>query len=433
MAITTFKPDTAPQLADTVQWALSNGEPMEVLGAGTKRRLGRPVQAAYALDLSALSGVVAYEPEELVLTVKAGTPLAEVLPMLAERHQHFAFEPQDLGPLYGLAPDGGTVGGMMAAALAGPRRIQAGSARDHFLGVEGVSGRGEIYKGGGKVVKNVTGYDLPKLMAGSMGTLTAMTEVTLKVLPAPEDVRTLILAGRDDAAAVRALTLAMQSPHEVSGAAHLPVRVAARSGVAPVAGGGVSVTAVRLEGFGPSVAARVAALKDELGADAVLDRDESLALWREIRDVAFYCPLPNPPPLRGGGDLGTAAADPLSREAGEGWGGGTDSRLVWKFSVAPSDGPRVAAAIRRMAEADVYFDWGGGLLWVAAEPGDADIRHALAGIGGHATLVRAPDDVRASVPVYQPQPEPLAALASRVKESFDPKRLLNPGRIYVGV
>lgn len=401
MTITTFKPDTPDQLADTVRWALSNGEPMEVLGTGTKRRLGRPVQSAYALDLSALSGVVAYEPEELVLTVRTGTPLAEVLPMLAGRNQHFAFEPQDLGPLYGLPAGGGTVGGMMAAGLAGPRRIQAGSARDHFLGVEGVSGRGEIYKGGGKVVKNVTGYDMPKLMAGSMGTLTAMTEVTLKVLPAPEDARTLILAGRDDAAAVRALTAALQSPHEVSGAAHLPASVAARSDVAAVSAAGTSVTAVRLEGFGPSVAARVAALKDELGADTVLERDETLALWREVRDVAYF----------------VQPAD----------------RLVWKFSVPPSEGPRVAAAIRELTEADIYFDWGGGLLWVAAEPGDADIRESLDGTGGHATLIRAPDDVRASVPVYQPQPEPLAALAARVKESFDPKRLLNPGRLYAGV
>ncbi|WP_431855163.1 glycolate oxidase subunit GlcE [Azospirillum sp.] len=399
MTITTFKPDTAAQLADSVQWALSNGEPLEVLGTGTKRRLGRPVQAAYALDLSALSGVVAYEPEELVLTVKAGTPLAEVLPMLAERRQHFAFEPQDLGPLYGLPAGGGTVGGMLAAGLTGPRRIQAGSARDHFLGVEGVSGRGEVYKGGGKVVKNVTGYDVPKLMAGSMGTLTAMTEVTLKVLPAPEDVRTLVLLGRDDSEAVRALTLALQSPHEVSGAAHLPAAVAARSGVVARLGG--AATCIRLEGFGPSVAARVAALTDELGADAVLERDESLALWREIRDVAFF-------------------AQPAER-------------LVWKLSVPPTEGPRVAAAIRETTEADLYFDWGGGLLWVAAVPGAADIRACLDGTGGHATLIRAPDDVRASVPVYHPQPEPLATLAARVKESFDPKRLLNPGRIYAGV
>ncbi len=396
-----FKPDTVAQLVDTVQWALSNGESLEVLGGGSKRDLGRPAPANHVLDLSSLSGVVAYEPEELVLTVRAATPLAELLPLLTERHQHFAFEPQDLGPLYGLHAGSGTVGGMLAAALTGPRRIRAGSVRDHVLGMEGVSGRGELYKGGGKVVKNVTGYDMPKLMAGSMGTLTALTEVTLKVLPAPEDVRTVILTGLDDAAAVRALTLALQSPHEVSGAAHLPARVAARSGVGVVASMGASVTAMRLEGFGPSVAARVAALRDELGTDILLDRDESQRLWQEIRDATFHCALPA-------------------------------SYRIWKLSVAPSDGPHAAAAIQRLTQAEVIFDWGGGLLWVA-EPGDADIRHALKGFGGHATLVRAPEAVRASTPVYPPQPEPLMALMARVKESFDPKHLLNPGRLYAGM
>jgi glycolate oxidase FAD binding subunit len=419
VSITTFKPDTPAQLADTVAWALSAAEPLELLGQGSKRRLGRPVQAGYALDLSALSGVVAYEPEELVLTVKAGTPLSEVLPMLAERHQHLAFEPQDLGPLFGQAPGGGTIGGLLACALAGPRRIQAGSARDHFLGFEAVSGRGEVFRAGGKVVKNVTGYDVPKLMAGSMGTLTALTEVTVKVLPAPEDTRTLILAGRDDEDAVRVLTRALQSPHEVSGAAHLPGPVAGRSTVRAVAGAHAGVTAVRLEGFGPSVAARVAALREELGADAVLDREESLALWREVRDVAFFSPSP--------------------AMAGEGRGGGNGlaERLIWKLSVPPATGARVAEEIVLAlgGEAEFYFDWGGGLIWLATEP-TADARALRAAIGfadGHATLVRAPDHVRATVDVFHPQPKPLALLAARVKESFDPRRLFNPGRIYAGV
>ncbi|HYH19851.1 MAG TPA: glycolate oxidase subunit GlcE [Azospirillum sp.] len=405
MSITTFKPDTPAQLADTVAWALSASEPLELLGQGSKRRLGRPVQAGYALDLAALSGVVAYEPEELVLTVKAGTPLSGILPMLAERHQHLAFEPQDLGPLFGQAPGGGTMGGLLACALAGPRRIQAGSARDHFLGFEAVSGRGEVFRAGGKVVKNVTGYDVPKLMAGSMGTLTALTEVTVKVLPAPEDTRTLILIGRDDEDAVRALTRALQSPHEVSGAAHLPAPVAGRSAVKSVAGAHAGVTAVRLEGFGPSVAARVAVLREELGADSVLERDESLALWREVRDV-------------------TLLAQPAER-------------LIWKLSVPPATGARVAEEIVMAlgGEAEFYFDWGGGLIWLATEAtADArTLRAAMGFAGGHATLVRAPDHLRAAVDVFHPQPRPLADLAARVKESFDPRRLFNPGRIYAGV
>ncbi|MBP2294181.1 FAD-binding protein [Azospirillum rugosum] len=429
MTVTTFKPETAEQAAEAVRWALSEGEPLDVAGTGSKRELGRPMQTAYTLDLSGLNGVVAYEPEELVLTARAGTPMAVILPMLAEKRQQLAFEPQDPGPLFGRPAGQGTLGGVLACGLAGPRRISAGSARDHALGMEGVNGRGEVYKAGGKVVKNVTGYDVPKLMAGSFGTLTALTEVTVKVLPAPEDTRTLLLAGRDDAAAVEALTRAMQSPHEVSGAAHLPADVAARSGVRGVSGIGGAVTLVRLEGFGPSVAARVAALKEELGADAVLDREESLAVWREIRDVTFFGPLPNPPPLRRGGD-----ESPSPASAGEGRGGGTGEHLLWKLSVPPADGARIAGAIRDRLDAALYFDWAGGLLWVATpSPDSAPAIRGLLNGSGHATLVRAPDDLRASVEVFQPLPEPLMALTRRVKDGFDPRGILSPGRMYAGV
>ncbi|CAO3418980.1 glycolate oxidase subunit GlcE [Azospirillum endophyticum] len=391
MTITTLKPESAAQVTDAVRWALSAGEPLEILGSGSRRGLGRPVQAGHALDLSGLSGVVAYEPEELVLTALAGTPMATIRTMLAERGQHLAFEP----------PEGGTLGGLVASGLAGPRRISAGSARDHTLGIAGVSGRAEAYKGGGKVVKNVTGYDVPKLMAGSFGTLTALTEITVKVLPAPEDSATLLLFGLDDAAAVSMLDRALRSPYEVSGAAHLPAGSAARSGVSAVSGAGGAVTLVRLEGFGPSVAARVTMLREELRADAVLGREDTLALWREVRDGVCL-------------------------------GADTDAHL-WKLSVPPSAGPSTVEAIRRTLDVEVFYDWGGGLVWLAAPPDSAKaIRGALAA-GGHATLVRAPDAVRAATDVFQPLPEPLMALSRRVKESFDPKGILNPGRMYAGL
>lgn len=406
MGITTFKPATPEQLADAVRWALDAGEPLELTGTGSKRALGRPVQAGHALDLSDLSGVVSYEPEELVLTVRPATPMAEIEAMLRGRGQHLAFEPPDLGPLYGLPLGGGTLGGVLAAGLAGPRRLSAGSARDHFLGVAGVSGRGEAYKGGAKVVKNVTGYDVPKLMAGSFGTLTAMTEVTVKVLPAPEDTRTLLLHGRSDADGIRALTTALHSPHEVSGAAHLPESVAER--IAPVASARAAVTAIRLEGFGPSVAARLAGLTADLGGiDSVLDRDESLAFWRAVRDAAPF-------------QASTPATDPL----------------VWKLSVPPASGPRVAEELAlALGDVEFFFDWGGGLIWLSTprETDAAALRGALAPFGGHATLVRGPDSLRAAVEVFQPQPAPLLALTQRVKASFDPRGVLNPGRLYAGV
>ncbi|PWC81869.1 2-hydroxy-acid oxidase [Azospirillum sp. TSH100] len=391
MTITTLKPETAAQVTDAVRWALSAGEPLEILGSGSRRGLGRPVQAGHALDLSALSGVIAYEPEELVLTALAGTRMDLIRSMLAERGQHLAFEP----------PEGGTLGGLVASGLAGPRRISAGSARDHTLGIAGVSGRAEAYKGGGKVVKNVTGYDVPKLMAGSFGTLTALTEITVKVLPAPEDSATLLLFGLDDRAAVAVLDRALRSPYEVSGAAHLPAVIAARSGVSAVAGAGGAATLVRLEGFGPSVAARVTMLREELRADAVLGRDESLAVWREVRD-------------------------------GAGLGEGTDAQL-WKLSVPPSAGPSTVEAIRRTLDVEAFYDWGGGLVWLTARPDSGTAIRAALSAGGHATLVRAPEPVRAATDVFQPLPEPLMALSRRVKESFDPKGILNPGRMYAGL
>ncbi|NYZ14185.1 glycolate oxidase subunit GlcE [Azospirillum sp. RWY-5-1] len=401
MTISTFRPETAAQAADAVRWALSNAEPLEVLGRGSKRGLGRPVQAAHAIDLSAMTGIVAYAPEELVLTVRAGTPMAEVQALLAENRQQLAFEPPDLAPLYGGAAGEGTIGGLVAAGLAGPRRIKDGSCRDHTLGFEAVNGRAEVYKAGGKVVKNVTGYDVPKLIAGSFGTLSVLTEVTVKVLPAPETSATMLVLGREPDAALRVLTQALQSPYEVSGAAFLPAAVAARSGVAAVAGAGGSAALVRLEGFGPSVTARAAALRDELGCDGVLDAAESAALWAEIRDVSYF-----------------SAAD----------------RPLWKLSVPPASGPAVAAALQASVACELYLDWGGGLVWAAVDGGDgAEAVRAAVGANGHATLMRAPESVRASVPVFHPQPAPVAALTQRVKASFDPAGIFNPGRMHAGV
>ncbi|MEX1205036.1 MAG: glycolate oxidase subunit GlcE [Dongiaceae bacterium] len=404
-----LKPATAAQVAEAVAWAAAEEEPLELAGAGSKRGFGRPVQAGRLLDLSGLVGIALYEPDELVLSAAAGTPLAVIEAALAEKRQQLAFEPPDLGPLYGGRPGRGTIGGVLACNLAGPRRIKAGAARDHFLGFKAVSGRGEAFKSGGRVVKNVTGYDLCKLMAGSHGSLAALTEVTVKVLPAPETTRTVLLLGLDDAAAVRAMTRALQSAHEVSGAAHLPIGPAAGSMVERVARAGAAVTAIRVEGTGPSVDYRCAALRGAL-ADFGAPLDElqsgdSAVLWRELRDVA---------PL---------AADPQA--------------VVWRLSVPPAAGAGVLAAIAALRpDARHYYDWGGGLLWLALAPaadaGAGPVRAAVAG-RGHATLMRAPDSLRLAVPVFEPQPEPLAALTRRVKDSFDPRRILNPGRLAAGL
>ena len=407
MTSTILKPATAPQLRDAIAWAAAEEATLEIVGGGTKRGFGRPLQASHTLDVSELKGVVSYEPAELVLTARVGTAMAEIEALLKQSKQILAFEPPDLAKLYG-GGDGATIGGAVACNLAGPRRVKIGAARDHFLGMSGVSGRGEAFKAGGKVVKNVTGYDLCKLLAGSFGTLAVMDEVTLKVLPAPEKSRTVLVFGLDDARATEAMTAALNGPFEVSGAAHLPRAIASRSAVSCVRGAGGSVTALRIEGTGISVGARcegLRALLRDRGALEELHTMNSATLWREIRDVA-----------------------PLLPDAG---------KVVWRISVAPSEGARIAGAIAAARAAEFFYDWGGGLLWIATDASDdgglRPIRAAVAASGGHATLIRAADALRAAVPVFEPQPGALGALAARVKDSFDPKRILNPGRMVAGV
>jgi glycolate oxidase FAD binding subunit len=392
--MTRFRPAGERELVEIVAAAVAQEEPLEVVAGASKRGLGRPLQTPHMLDVSAFSGIRAYEPEELVLTAGAATPIGEIEAALAARGQMLAFEPPDWHALLGVAA-GGSLGGVIACNLSGPRRIKAGAARDHFLGFRAVSGRGEAYKAGGKVVKNVTGYDLCKLMAGSYGTLSVLTEVTVKVLPCAAAECSILLRGLDDAAAQRAMTEALNSSHELGGAAHLPAGESGRD---------QPLTVLRLEGPVPSVAARAQALRRDLagfGAGEEVRGEESARLWRAVRDVS-----------------------PLAAAPGS---------AVWRVSVAPSAGPALAAAVAKALGSAHFFDWGGGLVWLAV-PGGGDggaalIRGAVAA-GGHATLIRAPDAMRNAVSVFQPQPPALAALTRRVKESFDPKRILNRGRMY---
>jgi glycolate oxidase FAD binding subunit len=400
----TLRPQTATDLAGAVTWAVGKQTPLEVVGTGTKRGIGRAMQTSVSLDVSALSGIRLYEPEELVLTAGAGTLLSEIEALLAGKGQQFAFEPPDLSRLLGTA-HAGTLGGLVAANLAGPRRIKAGAARDHFLGFTAVSGRGEIFKSGSRVMKNVTGYDLAKLMAGSWGTLAVLTEATFKVLPAPETEATVMVTGLADDVAARAMSAALQSAADVSGAAHLPADMAAGSAVAPVRQADGPVTLLRVEGVGPSVDFRADRLVDILsafGRPQRLDETISRALWPEVRDVHY---------LADGQD-----------------------RLVWRISVPPMEGHRVLNTLRQSCQARGFYDWAGGLIWLdvpASEDGSAaSLRAAIPPATGHATLIRAPAALRASIEVFQPQPPALSALTRRVKEAFDPAGILNPGRMY---
>ncbi len=384
LAAKTETPKTADEVVEIVADAGATGRTLEIVGGGTKRGVGDGVAADVVLSLAGLAKVIDYAPEELVLTAQAGVTLAALEKLVAAQGQMLPFEPPHLAKLLG-AKGKPTLGGALAANLSGPRRIRAGAARDHFLGLEAVTGRGELIKAGGKVVKNVTGYDLSKLIAGSWGTLAVLTEVTIKVLPAARTETTLLLFGLSDTQANAAMVAAMNAPVEVSGAAHLPQAAAAR----PPLKGQMAVTALRLEGFAASVAARADHLAEALlgfGRAERLDADHSRQFWAQVREVeAFH-------------------KDPLP---------------LWRISVPPAAGARVGEALA----GDTLYDWGGGLVWLLSEGDPLQVRAKVKALGGHATLYRG------DASAFEPLEGPLADLTARVKAAFDPKGVLNPGRM----
>ncbi|MEL7463846.1 MAG: glycolate oxidase subunit GlcE [Pseudomonadota bacterium] len=383
--------DAEAALAETVREAHDAATPLEIIGGGTRRALGRPVQSETTISTANLTGISFYEPGALTLVAGAGTPLAEVEAALDAEGQRLPFEPMDHRALLGTKGEP-TVGAVAAMNNSGPRRIQAGAARDAMLGVRLIDGRGEVIRNGGRVMKNVTGYDLVKLMGGSWGTLGVLTEIAFKVLPKPETSATVMLSGLDDAKAVAALSAALGSPYDVNGAAHLPGR---------------KLTAVRIEGFESQIAHRGPALVETLkafGAATVVQGGESDMIWRWVRD-----------------------AEPFAS--------GEDA--VWRVSVKPTEGPKLVEALKAEGDFEAFYDWGGGLVWLktpenAVNRGDAGaalIRAETRARGGHATLVRASAATRAAVDVFEPETAPVAALTARIRAEFDPKGVLNPGRM----
>lgn len=358
---------------------------LRVVGGGT-RPVGRTV-SGQTLSTAELSGITLYEPEALTLVARAGTPLAEVEAALAEQSQRLPFEPMDHRPLLGtVAPDGSgapTLGGMVAANVSGPRRFLAGACRDSLIGVRFVDGTGQVVSNGGRVMKNVTGYDLVKLMAGSWGTLGVLTEVSLKLLPEPETLVTLICEGLEDTVAVAAMTAALGTPFEVSGAAHLGQIDGARS-----------KTRLRIEGFAGSVDYRAGRLIDALSAFGAFMVEEegkpAQKIWADIRDVQAFSDLP--------GD-------------------------VWHLSTVPGDAPDLVA---KLPDVKVQYDWGGGRVWLLVPEG-VDLRAQLGPFRGHATLIRASQDTRAAIAPFQPENPIVARLSDDLRRRFDPRGILNPG------
>jgi len=374
-----------PETEDAVAAQIAAAEgPLRIEGGGT-RPIGRPVDGD-VLSLAGLSGITLYEPGALTLVAKAGTPLAEVEAALDAERQMLAFEPSDMRRLLGTegVP---TIGGVVAGNVSGPRRVSAvGACRDSLLGVRFVDGAGTVLKNGGRVMKNVTGYDLTKMMCGAYGTLGALTEVSLKVLPRPDATATVTIAGLDAGRAVAAMSAALTTPFEVTGAFYGPF-------------GDGGTLHLRVEGMEGSVAYRAGALVKELAAygAATVESDGTATLWTDIRDMAYLA----------------------------------ESACVTRTALRPSQAAAFIAAVDEGAEATHYLDWGGGLIWSGLDGGAGDavsVMHgAAARLGGHTTVVKAPEDLRRSVPSFQPQNPTVTALSEGLRAKFDPRGILNPG------
>ena len=390
--MTVLTPTDESELAEAVSEAAGAGTPLEIAGGGTRLGLGRPVQAERTLSTAGLSGITLYEPGALTLVAKAGTPMSEIDAALAAEGQMLAFEPMDHRTLLGSAGEP-TIGGVAAVAASGPRRLQRGACRDAMIGVRFVDGQGSVISNGGRVMKNVTGYDLVKLAAGSYGTLGVLSEISFKLVPAPKATAVVLIEGLSDEAAVAAMSEALGAPYDVSGAAHFPVGM-----------DGDPVTMIRLEGLEASVAYRTTGLQERMARHGPVsvetDPGRTAAGWRWVRDAEMFA----------------------DREG-----------AVWRVSVRPSDGPGLVAALRDTNDVrGVFYDWGGGLVWLlTAEEGDAGasaIRRA-AGQGGHVTLIRAGAATRAVVEVFQPEHDVIRKFSDGLRRKFDPDGILNPGRM----
>ena len=443
--IETVCPQTEQQLVDFLLWAYSEHCIIEVIGRGSKRGLGRPITVDKRLDMSGLSGIQLYQPEELVMTAAAGTPLTEIAAALAAHHQYLAFEPPDWGPLFGGEPKSGSIAGAFASNLSGPQRFHSGAARDHLLGFRAVNGRGELFRSGGRVIKNVSGYDLSKLLCGSFGTLAVLAETTFKVMPQPRGECSLLLPGLSPLAASSAMKSLLGTSLPVTGLSYLPPLSSRsrddshQSGPLNILDEGCSWLMVRVQALEPTLRDHCRDIKTILANDigkiaSILEKEDSRFLWRWVGNATLFA-LPQP---------GVSMDSPSSQ---------SDTRIlltehiVWRLHIPPACWPTVVERLAREQPIRYLCDWGGGLLWVApedpdtpelaADGGAAWIREAVIGEepghSGHALLFRGPESLRAHGAVFHPQNQPLAALTGRIKKAFDPAAILNPGRMYQGL
>ncbi len=394
---TILTPDSEKEYADVVRQAAADNTGIRILGGGSKEKLGQKVQSMITASTEKLDGVTHYDPGALSLVVKAGTTMNDIEEVLDKEGQRLAFEPTDYRGLFRTHDKNPTIGGIVACGISGPRRIRVGACRDSLLGVRFVNGRGEIIKNGGRVMKNVTGYDLVKFLCGSYGTLGVMTELSFKTAPKPETEATFIVSGFDDRQAIRFMSLALGQPLDISGAVHAP--------------GETPETYLRIEGLRSSVKHKLQRLEKLLvdfsgmpnfGSN-VIRSTESENLWQKIRDIDCYTET---------------------------------SGAVWKISLRPIDTPPFMELLKENMDVEAFYDWGGGLIWLHTPTINSEtaglVRMILDRFGGHATLVKANDALKEYTGVFHPEPKPLALLAKKIRAEFDPCHILNPGLMTVG-
>jgi len=382
-----------------VRAAMETGSAFEIVSGGGKRNYGRPVEADAILDIGGLTGILKYEPEELVVSARAATRLTEIEFALAARQQMLGFSPADWSALFGGNAGAATLAGTVATNACGARRVKAGAVRDHIIGCRFVNGSAEAIKAGGSVIKNVTGFDIPKLMSGAFGTLGVLTELTFRVVPKPARVASLALSC-DAEDGLRALREAARLPVDPTGLSYLPETALAACAAARAANVNLDPGAalIRVEGPGEAL-------------------DEKLVILKKTFD-RFSAQI-----------LDDAATDALFREIGDGTIFAGREGDIWRLCVPPSEAHMAAVLTRAQLW---YADWAGGLIWLRLDANEDTARH-LRGItakyGGHATLMRANVDARARLAVFEPEPPARAAITASVKAAFDPQRIFNRGRM----
>ena len=406
-------PKNEREVSNFIKKFYKSNIPIELIGTGSKRKIGRPLQCAKILNLSKLNGIIEYLPKELYIKVKAGTPIEEIEKELEKNNQQLAFEPIDFGYFLNGKSDYGTAAGQVACNISGSRRFKVGSVRDHVLGFRGVNGRGEIIKSGGVVVKNVTGYDLCKLICGSYGTLVALTEITFKVLPSPEESKTLVIHNQKLESAVNFLDQSISSSNDISGAIFLPkepevpgcvMNIEKTFKLNDLKHGG-SITAIRIEGSRNSINQRFKNLIKELkiiNLDlSTLEVYQSEIFWNKVKSLEFFSNSKN---------------------------------SILRIVIPPSECVKLVYQFSNKYK--YYLDWGGALMWMEAfelsEEMFESIRKKVVKLGGYVTMIKNSDYLPYVDDVFTINRDRFN-ISQNIKKSFDPKGILNSGKMYTGI